>query len=179
MGSWRLGASIPSGPVSARPFPCRWSTISSLSMSVASALGITQVCRAYDFVRAVLVSSDTRIAALCLASITPLAAGYMLNGGYSWRLYFYVCLALALAIFILAFCFVEQTSYNRTAAIAAESALSELPAPTEKGPTADQSETVVQANSNSELVPERRTYLQTHLLVGFVVLVFLFFLFLV
>jgi len=137
-------------------------------MSVASALGITQVCRAYDFVRAVLVSSDTRIAALCLASITPLAAGYMLNGGYSWRLYFYVCLAFALAIFILAFFFVEETSYNRKAAIAAESALSELPSPTEKGPTADQSETVVQTNSNSELVPERRTYLQTLSLAGHV-----------
>ncbi|OAA63521.1 Major facilitator superfamily domain, general substrate transporter [Niveomyces insectorum RCEF 264] len=60
--------------------------------------------------------------ALCLAAVSPLAAGYMLDGGYSWRLFFYVSFALAGAVFVLAFFFVEESSYDRTAALAAEAA---------------------------------------------------------
>ena len=37
----------------------------------------------------------------------------MLAGGYSWRLYFYVEIAFAGALLILAFLFVEETSYKR------------------------------------------------------------------
>ncbi|KAK5194633.1 hypothetical protein LTR99_003136 [Exophiala xenobiotica] len=43
----------------------------------------------------------------------PLYAGYMLAGGYSWRLYFYVVVAFASALLILAFFFVEETLYKR------------------------------------------------------------------
>lgn len=37
----------------------------------------------------------------------------MLNGGYSWRLFFYVEFAFAGALLILAFFVVEETLYNR------------------------------------------------------------------
>ena len=50
---------------------------------------------------------------LCWGSTGPLYAGYMLAGGYSWRLYFYVDIAFALLLFVLAFLFVEETSYKR------------------------------------------------------------------
>lgn len=51
--------------------------------------------------------------ALCLGSTGPLYAGYMLAGGYSWRLYFYVEFAFAMALLIMAFLFVEETQYKR------------------------------------------------------------------
>ena len=51
---------------------------------------------------------------LCLGATGPLYAGYMLAGGYSWRLFFYVEFAFAMALFILAFLFVEETTYKRT-----------------------------------------------------------------
>ena len=43
----------------------------------------------------------------------PLYAGYMLNAGYSWRLFFYVCVAFAGALLIAAFIFVEESTYKR------------------------------------------------------------------
>ncbi|KAI1110669.1 putative MFS transporter [Nemania sp. NC0429] len=51
--------------------------------------------------------------ALCLAALATLPAGYMLPTKYSWRLFFYVILAFAVVLFILAFIFVEETSYDR------------------------------------------------------------------
>lgn len=39
----------------------------------------------------------------------------MLAGGHGWRLFFYVEFAFAMALLILAFFFVEETSYNRKA----------------------------------------------------------------
>lgn len=51
--------------------------------------------------------------ALCLGATGPVYAGYMLAGGYSWRLFFYVEFAFAMALFILAFFFVEETTYDR------------------------------------------------------------------
>jgi len=53
--------------------------------------------------------------ALCLGATGPLYAGYMLAGGNSWRLFFYVEFAFACALFILAFIFVEETWYKRDA----------------------------------------------------------------
>lgn len=50
---------------------------------------------------------------LCLGATGPLYAGYMLAGGYSWRLFFYVEFAFACTLFILAFFFVEETWYKR------------------------------------------------------------------
>jgi hypothetical protein len=42
-------------------------------------------------------------------------AGYMLTGGLSWRLYFYVEIAFAGLLLLLAFVFVEETAYKRGA----------------------------------------------------------------
>jgi MFS family permease len=51
--------------------------------------------------------------ALCLGATGPIYAGYMLNAGYSWRLFFWVCLAFAGALLIAAFIFVEESTYKR------------------------------------------------------------------
>ncbi|KAI0203404.1 putative MFS transporter [Astrocystis sublimbata] len=51
--------------------------------------------------------------ALCLAALASLPAAYMLPTPYSWRLFFYVILAFATVLFIFAFLFVEETSYQR------------------------------------------------------------------
>ncbi|KAH6844591.1 major facilitator superfamily domain-containing protein [Chaetomium sp. MPI-CAGE-AT-0009] len=50
---------------------------------------------------------------LCFGSTGPLYAGYMLAGGYSWRLFFYVEFAFGCALLILAFFVVEETLYHR------------------------------------------------------------------
>ncbi|KAB5539227.1 major facilitator superfamily domain-containing protein [Coniochaeta sp. 2T2.1] len=52
-------------------------------------------------------------AGLCLGSTGPLYAGYMLAGGYSWTLFFYVQFAFAVTLLILAFFFVEETKFKR------------------------------------------------------------------
>ncbi|KAJ6111856.1 MFS transporter [Penicillium sp. IBT 18751x] len=43
----------------------------------------------------------------------PLYAGYMLAGGYSWRLFFYVEAAFAAGLLLAAFFFVEESTYHR------------------------------------------------------------------
>jgi hypothetical protein len=50
---------------------------------------------------------------LCLGSTGPLYAGYMLAGGYSWRLFFWVEFAFGVALLIATFIFVEETRYRR------------------------------------------------------------------
>lgn len=45
-------------------------------------------------------------------------SGFMLSGGYSWRLFFYVEFALAMALLIAAFFFVEESAYKRKSVIA-------------------------------------------------------------
>ena len=50
---------------------------------------------------------------LCWGSTGPLYAGYMLAGGYSWRLYFYVLIAFSGALLIATILFVEETAYKR------------------------------------------------------------------
>ncbi|TAQ83485.1 hypothetical protein B7494_g8192 [Chlorociboria aeruginascens] len=52
-------------------------------------------------------------ACLCLGATGPLYASYMLAGGYSWRLFFYVEFAFAMALLILAFFFVEESRFSR------------------------------------------------------------------
>ncbi|PSR97615.1 major facilitator superfamily domain-containing protein [Coniella lustricola] len=58
--------------------------------------------------------------ALCLGSTGPLYAGYMLSGGYSWRLFFYVEFAFAFGLLIFAFFVVEETTYNRNPLLVAD-----------------------------------------------------------
>lgn len=52
---------------------------------------------------------------MCFAAMATIPAAYMLPTQYSWRLFFYVILAFACALFILTFLFVEESSYDREA----------------------------------------------------------------
>jgi hypothetical protein len=61
------------------------------------------------------IKSDklTVVVCLCLGSTGPLYAGYMLAGGYSWRLFFYVVTAFAGALLVAAFLLVEESRFHR------------------------------------------------------------------
>lgn len=48
----------------------------------------------------------------------------MLSGGYSWRLFFYVEFAFAIALLIAAFLFVEESAYKRRIVVTPEPVLS-------------------------------------------------------
>ncbi|KAK5651848.1 hypothetical protein OQA88_11617 [Cercophora sp. LCS_1] len=92
---------------------------------------------------------------LCFGSTGPLFAGYMLNGGYSWRLFFYVEFAFGAALFLLAFFVVEETAYHRrkpstTPPNETASADGEKP---EAG--------VVESTTPVEDIPPRKTFTQT------------------
>jgi hypothetical protein len=80
----------------------------------------------------------------------------MLAGGYSWRLYFYVETALAGALFVLAFFFVEETAYKRVLP-----ALTPVPnSPT--SPTDDEkTNTPHHLEAAETLIPERKSYAST------------------
>ncbi|KAI0172602.1 MFS general substrate transporter [Hypoxylon sp. FL1284] len=52
---------------------------------------------------------------MCFAAMATIPAAYMLPTQHSWRLFFYVILAFASALFVLAFLFVEESSYDREA----------------------------------------------------------------
>ncbi|XXG97460.1 hypothetical protein Hte_003761 [Hypoxylon texense] len=92
---------------------------------------------------------------LCLGTFASLPAGYMLSGGYSWRLFFYVEFSFAMALLILAFFFVEETSYDRRAA----AALSTPPSESEKDGVPEQLEQSVEQASPA--IPPRKSFVQT------------------
>ncbi|KAL4879651.1 major facilitator superfamily domain-containing protein [Aspergillus karnatakaensis] len=64
---------------------------------------------------------------LCLGATGPLYAGYMLAGGYSWRLFFYVVAAFSGALLVAAFFLVEESRYHRPDPTTASSASQSLP----------------------------------------------------
>ncbi|KXT00725.1 hypothetical protein AC578_8275 [Pseudocercospora eumusae] len=99
---------------------------------------------------------------LCLGSTGPLYAGYMLAGGNSWRLYFYVEIGFAAALLILAFLFVEETSYKRDSPLAAHTTLpsrrifsGQKEPEKQDGPTQIEHETMVVP------VPPRKPFVET------------------
>lgn len=93
--------------------------------------------------------------AMCFGTLGPLFAGYMLNGGYSWRLFFYVELAFALAVLIAAFFIVEETAYHRQPPQSHDlSSDVNIPSEGEK-PSASTDERSVVA------IPKRKTFVQT------------------
>lgn len=102
---------------------------------------------------------------LCLAAVAPLPAGYMLTGGNTWRLFFNVVLAFAVALFVLAFFFAEETSYDRKAALAAEAG-AESPSPRLEEQKADMTAAHKEASRESVSTPPRKTYLQTLSITG-------------
>lgn len=79
-------------------------------------------------------------------------AGYMLAGGYSWRLFFYVEAAFAAALFILAFIFVEETTYHRNPPTSSRA---------ERVLSADSRKGFVEYQENATHVPPRKSFLVT------------------
>jgi uncharacterized membrane protein len=103
---------------------------------------------------------------LCWGSTGPLYAGYMLAGGYSWRLFFYVEIAFAGLLFVLAFIFVEETSYKRNTPAAPERSSSRASNTSDERTVFGQDEVKRHAIAAEQvevqtLVPRRRTFLQT------------------
>ncbi|KAK5949525.1 hypothetical protein OHC33_009518 [Knufia fluminis] len=93
-------------------------------------------------------------AALCLGATGPMWAGFMLSGGYSWPLFFYVEFAFAMALLIAAFFLVEESSYKRTFPAPFVST-----SPTDEKPVA--METEVQSDSSPPAsIPPRKTWAQ-------------------
>ncbi|KAI1780736.1 putative MFS transporter [Hypoxylon cercidicola] len=92
---------------------------------------------------------------LCLGTFASLPAGYMLSGGYSWRLFFYVEFAFAMLLLILSFLYVEETSYDRKAAIAPYTP----PSDSEKDSPPEQLEQGVQPTISA--TPARKSFVQT------------------
>lgn len=88
---------------------------------------------------------------LCLGSTGPLYAGYMLAGGQSWRLYFYVEVAFAGLLLIMTFLFVEETAYKRHLR-----ELSHLPLEATNKPKPNIEHLEIQTQ-----VPARRSFLQS------------------
>lgn len=71
-------------------------------------------------------------AALCLGAIGPLPAGYMLAAGYSYKLFFYVEFAFAMALLIATFFLVPETAYKRVVKVSATDMPSSSEGVTEK-----------------------------------------------
>ncbi|EMC94711.1 hypothetical protein BAUCODRAFT_557925 [Baudoinia panamericana UAMH 10762] len=98
---------------------------------------------------------------LCWGSTGPLYAGYMLAGGYSWRLFFYVETAFAGLLLILAFLFVEETTYKRDSPSGPA-----LPNPDGEKRVFGQDEVLDSKTATHHvevqtLVPPRRTFIET------------------
>jgi hypothetical protein len=76
----------------------------------------------------------------------------MLAGGYSWRLFFYVEFAFAMALLIFAFLVVEETIYHRKLSID----VSDGPDEVEKPSTG-----ALEAVPSDAVLPQRKTFIQT------------------
>ncbi|KAL1897358.1 hypothetical protein Sste5346_004094 [Sporothrix stenoceras] len=100
---------------------------------------------------------------LCLGSTGPMFAGFMLAGGYSWRLFFWVEFAFAGALLVVAFFVVEETTYHRAPPAVSPTATSTNVA-VDGGEGGEKA--VTQHDDNSSIaaaarpVPERKTTLQ-------------------
>ncbi|KAI0134011.1 major facilitator superfamily domain-containing protein [Xylariales sp. AK1849] len=97
--------------------------------------------------------------AICIGTVAPLPAAHMLISPYSWRLFFYVVLSFALALFVLAFLFVEETSYDRKAHM-----LAELPSNTSAGSDSNEKptqSTYEQSTTPAPSIPSRTSFIKT------------------
>ncbi|KAK4183850.1 major facilitator superfamily domain-containing protein [Podospora australis] len=94
---------------------------------------------------------------LCFGATGPLYAGYMLAGGHSWRLFFYVEFAFGAALFILAFFVVEETLYHRNAPSGSSTRTSsEL-----HGEREEKVATAIAESASAPVLPPRKTFMQT------------------
>lgn len=92
----------------------------------------------------------------------------MLAGGYSWRLYFYVEFAFAMALLIMAFFFVEETYYKRPTApnLGLDEAQTRPIVPEDEKTGSDEKieqteKGTVSSDENGAGMPERRSYIST------------------
>ncbi|KAI0445698.1 putative MFS transporter [Xylaria telfairii] len=92
---------------------------------------------------------------LCLGTFASLPAGYILAGGYGWRLFFYVEFAFGAALLVLAFLFVEETSYDRKAAM-----LTPTPA-VESEKASDEVTSQVLIDQSDTRIPPRKSFAKT------------------
>ncbi|KAH8890242.1 putative MFS transporter [Thozetella sp. PMI_491] len=95
--------------------------------------------------------------ALCLGATGPLYAGYMLAGGYSWNLFFYVEFAFSIGLLVLAFFFVEESRYKRVF----PSSPSEAPSSVSDAKVhAETKEEVSDRENGSTNIPPRKSFAQ-------------------
>jgi len=81
----------------------------------------------------------------------------MLAGGYSWRLFFYVVIAFAGALFIMAFIFVEETQYDRKLATPTRSPT----ASTTNGDSEPKGDELQQHIEEANVIPPRKSFIST------------------
>ncbi|TRX90484.1 hypothetical protein FHL15_008653 [Xylaria flabelliformis] len=81
--------------------------------------------------------------------------GYILAGGYGWQLFFYVEFAFGAALLILAFLFVEETSYDRKTAM-----LTLTPAE-ESEKASDEMTSQVLTDQSDARIPARKSFSKT------------------
>lgn len=134
-----------------RHFLFSWSTMCSFCTNVASVLDTTLVI--FNLPEATYQETDIYPVCLCLGATGPFYAGYMLSGGYSWRLYFYVEIAFAGALLILAFLFVEESLYHRKPIQVQDTRFSDL-SDSKVGITSHQQDSVTS-------LPKRKSFLST------------------
>jgi hypothetical protein len=110
-----------------------------------------------------MANKHVRLVCLCLGTFASLPAGYILAGGYGWRLFFYVEFAFGAALLLLAFFFVEETSYDRKAAVL------KFPPPVDAGKdagkdaekTSDIMTEQVLPTTSDAVTPRRKSFVQT------------------
>lgn len=141
-----------SAPECVRRYLCNWLMTYSFYMNAARELDTTQV-RPYQLASS--TSLNCHAVCLCLGATGPLYAGYMLAGGYSWRLFFYVEAAFAGALLVLAFLFVEESTYHRSPHDEPTSSAAE------KVKITDFKKSIVQDPDMSTYVPPRKSFLGT------------------
>jgi len=97
----------------------------------------------------------------------------MLNAGHSWRLFFWVVIAFAAVLFVVTLLTVEETSYDRNAALLAvqsgppATSTRMADAEGEKEGVGLHDETVAGSSPPSEFnIPRRKTFLQTLSIAG-------------
>ncbi|KAI1206701.1 MFS general substrate transporter [Annulohypoxylon truncatum] len=101
---------------------------------------------------------------MCFAAVATIPAAYMLPTKYSWRLFFYVMLAFAIALFILAFLFVEETCYDREAHRSHNTSPERSDEIASNGSEKPDEDTVERTTS----IPKRKSFLMTLRLWGYV-----------
>ncbi|KAK8102415.1 hypothetical protein PG984_015561 [Apiospora sp. TS-2023a] len=98
---------------------------------------------------------------LSIGTVAPLVSAHLLIDPWGWRLFFYVVLAFALALFVMAFLFVEESSYDRDAHMHLTAA-----APVEDASPSDSDKATTRVNdqapsTTTQELPLRKPFLKT------------------